>query len=514
MGLAHLFVGRAFVIQEKLCPLSQFIDDPPTEKTEVLVQPLVVSSRGVRTRISTIGVISLLVLISLSLLVFSGQIFLNVNQVWFVPTPGSALARLVQASPSQGHAPGSPSASGLSPAATPVLTPTPVTPFFTPNNTLTPAPTLQLPANHYILYQNTTHMYLVSTTDNSTTALYTPSYTYNQAVPPVLTPTGQLIYSGTQGIWLTDIFDQQPVQLVQLSPDVTITSLVLSQDGTRVAWSTVPLDGDGQVTLYAGSLSSLTTPQVVWQQSALDCPCFRIFSFLNGNTAAADTTLLLTDNLGGSEAVQYGLWSLDISAPAAQPQIIIDEYPQPLQGPLVFAPYSNVLLYSPNEQVVPVPTDNSVPADVAALSYPNSLRMATLSGAPLTLGAPQEVLPRPSQRANNALNRWVTTPTFSPDGQTLAYIEFSSDSQPPYDRHSALYTIQVNASDTGIQVSHPQLVASSTSRLLELGPWLNSHVVTLYGDGVLYALDVQSGAAITMSQTGGYARILAVVGTG
>lgn len=477
--------------------------DPPEEKTVAPVHP----SQTPHTRLSAIGVISLLVLVGLSLLFFSGQIFLSLDQVGIVSTPASALARQVQASPSFGHATGSPSVPGAQ--LTP--TPTPVTPFFAPNNALTPVPALQLPANHYVLYQNTTHVYLVSTTDGTTISLYTPSYTYNHAVPPVLTPTGQLIYSGDQGIWLTDLFDQQPAQIAQIAPNQVITSLALSQDGTKLAWSTAPLDGSGQISFYVGSL---TTFQQVWQQSALNCPCFRIFSFLNGNTAAADTTLLLTDDLGSSEAVQYGLWSLDLTTPAAQPQVVMNEYPQPQQGPLALAPYSNILLYSPNEQVVPVPTDNSVPADVAALSYPNSLSVAPLDGTPLTLGASQEALPQQFQKANRALNRWVTTPTFSPDGQTLAYIEFSSDSQSPYDRHSALYTVQISGSATNLQVGHPQLVASSTTRLLELGPWLNSHVVTLYGDGALYAMDIQSGASTMIGKTGGYARMLAVVGTG
>ncbi|MGH2508197.1 MAG: hypothetical protein ACRDHZ_12450, partial [Ktedonobacteraceae bacterium] len=244
--------------------MSQFISDPPEEKTELVKTPV----RKLHTRISGIGVGSLLVLIGLSLLLFSGQIFLNLNQVGIVPTPVSALAQQVPASPSQQHSASATPGQGAS--STPLPTPTPVTPFFTPNNTLTPAPTLQLPANHYILFQNSTHIYLVSTTDNAVISLYTPDYVYNQAVRPVLTPTGQLIYGGNQGIWLTDIFDQQPVQIAQLPSNLVITSLALSQDGTMLAWSTAPLDGNGQISLYAGSL---TKPQVVWQQSALDCPC-------------------------------------------------------------------------------------------------------------------------------------------------------------------------------------------------------------------------------------------------
>lgn len=480
--------------------MSQCISDPPEKQT-----PAPAPTKKLRTHLSGIGVVSLLVMVGLSLLLFSGQILFNLGQVWANSASTPILARKIQASPTLSH-PTMTSATNQ----TPTVTPTPTLPFFAPNTAATTAPPLQLPAAHSILYQNHTHIYLVSTTDNTITSLYTPDYAYNEAVRPLLTPTGQLIYTGSQSVWMTDIFDQQPVQIAQFGPDTSITSLALSQDGKTFAWSTAPLDGNGQITIYAGSL---TSPQVVWQQSALQCPCFRIFSFLD-NDGATNNTLLLSDDLGSSEAVQYGLWSLDISTPGAQPQAIMNENPQPQQGPLAFAPYSNILLYSANEQVAPVPTDNSVPADVAALSYPNSLSLATLDGTPLSLGAPLEVLAPQAQKANNALYRWVTTPTFSPDGQTLTYVEFSSDSQDPYDRHSAVYTMQVTVTDTGLQVGHPQLVASSTSRLLELGPWLNSHVVTLYGDGTLYAMDVQTGSATAVVSTGGYARILAVVGTG
>lgn len=455
--------------------------------------------------------ISSFVIIGLSLLLFSGQILFNVGQIWASTNPTPVVGAQFQGSPSPQRSPDPASSTGKGISPTPTATPTPVPPFFTPNHALTSTATLQLPANHYVLYQNTTHIYLVSTTDNTFVSLYTPNYTYNQAVRPVLTPTGQLIYSGDQSIWRTDIFDQQPVQIAQFTPDMGITSLALSQDGKTVAWSLAPLDGNGQISLYAGPL---TNPQIVWQQSDLQCPCFRIFSFLNGNTSAADTTLLLSDDLGGSEAVQYGLWSLDISTGGAQPQAIMDESPQPQQGPLAMAPYSNVLLYSPNEQVVPVPTDRSVPPAIAALSYANGLNLTTLDGTPLAMGNPLQALPGQPQQANHALYRWITTPIFSPDGQTLAYIEFSSDAQAPYDRHSALYTMSVSGSGTSLQVGQPRLVASSTTKLLELGPWINSHIVTLYGDGAIYALDIQSGDSTMIISSGGYARILAIVGTG
>lgn len=437
-------------------------------------------------------------MIGLSLLLFSAQIVTGLVQV--------GQARAAQQTPAASPTTLS-DAAAPGPEGTPTPLPTPPSsPFSTPGNAT--APTLQLPAAHYVVYQTSTHVGLVSTTDNSLVAVNTPDYLYSQAVHPILTPSGQLLYSGSHGIWLTDLFDQQVTQIAPLAPSMEVASLALSQDGKAIAWSTEPINGTGQVDLYAGPL---TSPQLISQQSVLDCPCFRIFSFLNGTDTTADNTLLLTDDRGSAEALQYGLWSLDFSTPSATPQLLMDEDSQ--QGPLALMPYSNTLLYAPYEGAVPVPSDGSVPPDVAALSYANSLSIATLNGTPLDQSNAQVVLPGQKNQASSA-QHWLTTPTFSPDGHTLAYVEFSSDIQDPYDRHSALYTIGINGSDLQTQASHPQLIATSTSLLLELGPWLNSHVVTLYADGALYALDVQSGALTRLALTDGYARILGITGTG
>jgi hypothetical protein len=485
---------------EKNGLLSQYVSDPSEEKNVSVLEPGAPPAQKAQARFSNMGIITLFVLIGLSLLLFSGQIILGLTQTSPASAAQQALPhptrttfqarRSASPTPAQGFVP------------TP--TPTPVSPFFTPSNAVAPA--LQLPSGHYVLYQTTTHLYLVSTTDNTILPIYTPSYTYNQAVRPILTPDGRLIYSGDQGIWITDMFDAQPTQIAHLDPNMVIASLALSQDGKMIAWSTEPMNGIGQMSIYAGPLAS---PQLI-RQSTLDCPCFRVFSFLNGTGTTADQTLLLTDDRGGSnEAVQYGLWSLDISTPSAEPQQIMDENTQ--QGPLAFIPYSNTLLYAPYEGAVPAPTDGSVPSDVAALSYADSLSLTTLSGSALMPGDSQVVLPRPKNAANSALDHWITTPTFSPDGHTLAYVEFSTDTQDPYDRHSALYTVQINGTGSHIQAGRPQLVATSTARLFELGSWLNSHVITMYGDGSLYVLDVQSGAMTMLVHPGGYVRILGIV---
>jgi hypothetical protein len=442
------------------------------------------------------GIVALFVLIALSLCLFTDQIIAGLTQP-------DASAGQHQATPVEASA----TSPGALQQSVPTPTPSPSFPFFAPGSA--PAPTLQLAAGHYIMYQTATHIFLISTTDGTVLPLYTPGYLYNQAVRPLLMPRGQVLYSGSSGIWLTDVFDQQPMQIAPLAPDTVVASLALSQDGEVVAWSTEPADGVGQISIYAGPLSS---PRRIWQQSSLECPCLRIFAFLNANTPQAGSTLLLTDNRGSNEALQYGLWALDVSNPAAGPQLLLDEDAQ--QGPLALLPYSTVLLYSPYEGAVPAPTDGSVPADVAALSYANSLSMVPLDASSRQPDTSRVVLAQRGNLVAGAQSRWLTTPTFSPDGHTLAYVEFSSDTQDPYDRHSAVYALPIGGSAAAIQVGHPRLVATSTTRLLELGPWLNSHVVTMYGDGSIYALDVLDGALTSLGHPGGYVRVLATMGTG
>lgn len=436
-------------------------------------------------------------LIALSLCLFTDQIIVGLTQA-----DSASAARTGQ------RAPVETSTTGPAPTrdSVPAPTPSPSFPFFSPGSA--PAPALQLVAGRYVLYQTTTHISLISTTDGTVLPLYTPDYLYNQAVRPLLTPNGQLLYSGSSGLWLTDVFDQQPVQIAMLAPDTVVASLALSQDGTVIAWSTEPADGVGQISVSAGPLFS---PRRVWQQSSLDCPCLRIFALLGGSSPTG-STLLLTDDRGSNEALQYGLWSLDISDPLASPRLLLDEDTQ--QGPLALVPSSKTLLYSPSEGAVPAPTDGSVPADVAALSYADSLSMAALNASGLDLDNSRVVLAGRRSLVASAQNRWITTPAFAPAGHTLAYVEFSSDTQDPYDRHSAVYTVQFGSAGGRVQVGRPLLVSTSTTRLLELGPWLNSHVVTMSGDGSIYALDVQDGALTSLGHPGGYVRILAVIGTG
>lgn len=368
------------------------------------------------------------------------------------------------------------------------------------------APPLQLPGSQYFVYETNDTLYLVSANGDFSQVIPTQGYTSNEATPPILMPTGQLLYS-SDGIWMTDVFGGTPVQIAPLEAGQVITSMALSSDGKMLAWSTEPANGSGNLVIHAGPLNS---PAVVYQQSALNCPCFRIFSFMNGPAAQADHTLLLTDDRGSHQAVENGLWSLDISATQATPQPILAG--DPAQGPLALTPFGPTLLYSSDEGTVPAPTDSSVPADVAALPYANSLNITTLNGTPPAPGSSQTVLPEQDNLTNSAQYHWVTTPVFSPDTRTLAYVEFSSDQQEPYDRHSAIYTIQISGSGANLRAGKPQLLATTTNQLVELGPWYNNHILTFYADGALYALDIQSGSLAMFAQPSSYARIVAVVG--
>jgi hypothetical protein len=367
---------------------------------------------------------------------------------------------------------------------------------------------LVLPEEDYVVYEQQKNLYFVPASGGLPHLIPAPGYVYNRAVPPMLMPDGQLIYSG-DGLWITDIFGGTAVQVAELPRGQVITSMVLSHDGTTVAWSTEPVDGNGMASIYAGPLLDSS---LVYQHSAADCPCFRLFSFLNATGIQPNTMLLLADDRGDHRAVRYGLWTFNTALPLQDPQPLLDEDPQ--QGPLELFSSTNTLLYSTYEGIVPPPTDGSVPDDIVALNYANSLSLATIDAKSLTLSSPYVVLPEQHALSNNANYRWVTTPRFSADGHTLVYVEFSSDTQPPFDRHYALYTVQVNGTGSHLRAGKPRLLATASSKLLELGVWLNNHVLTFYSDGTMYALDIHSGAIATIAQTRVYAHIITVVEQG
>jgi hypothetical protein len=472
--------------------LAQQVSNPPEPKDEEkphISEPLAVQS----ARFSSTGIIILLVLISI--LIISSTSLLLPNLVQVYTHSGSQMAASSSATAQSTHT------GHLSPTPTinQNVTPTATPPIFSPNNTT--APSLQLPSGHEIIYEQQNNIYMISSAGSGTPQiLSTPGYIYNQAVRPILTPSGQLLYSG-DGIYLMDIFGGTPEKIATLAANQVITSLALSNDGTMIAWSTEPASGNGVIGLFAGPLAA---PGKVFEQSSSICPCFRIFAFMN------NTTLLLTDGQQSHEAIQFGLWTLDISNPLktiTQPLLDGDSP----QGPLALAPYGNVLLYSSYEGQVPKPTDGSVPDDLAVLKYANSLKVTTLDGHPLKMDTSYVLL---AEQHNSAAYHWVETPVFTVDGHTLIYVEFSTEAQPPYDRSNALFIAKMSGSGKQLRVSNAQLMATSNASLLELGPWFNNHILTFYGDDSLYAMDIQTGAVATIVQTGAYARIIAVLGPG
>jgi hypothetical protein len=461
--------------------LTQQVSSPPEQPERHISEPLPAKE----LQASHIGIVALLVIIGLLLLLFTGLLIPNLPQAI---GPQSQKGASNQTAPQvlNGHPPSS----------------------LAPSNAATP---LQIPVGHYVIYEQQKHIYLAPTSGGPVQAIHTPGYIYNRAVPPLLTPSGQLLYSG-DGLWLTDLFGGTPQQLATIPHNQVVTSMALSQDGTTVAWSTEPANGTGDINLYAGPLTSST---LVYHQSAEDCPCFRVFSFLNDPGKKADTTLLLTDDRGDHHAVQYGLWAFDLmSVPLGDPQLLLPGESQ--QGPLAVVPGGNTLLYSNYEGVVPAPTDGSVPddADIDALSYANSLYLTNINDEPLSLGKSHMLLQEQRVLSNSAQYHWVTTPQFSPDGHTLAYIVFSSDAQDPFDRHSSLYTVQISGSGARLQAGKPHVLATSPSLFVELGAWLNDHILTFYADGSLYAVDTHNGAVASIVHTGAYAHIVAVVGQG
>lgn len=355
---------------------------------------------------------------------------------------------------------------------------------------------LTLSGSHTVIYQDQSHIYTVAVPNGTAHVLNTPGYLYNRAVPAIVTSSKELIYSGN-GIWAMSLSGGQARQIATFPSDQVITSLVVSQDGSSLAWSSAPAAGSGTIHLYAGSLEHTTQ---IYQQSATQCPCYRAFAFLDQST----TELLLTNDLGDHRSVHNGLWTFDLSqGTAAKPQEILSDADQ--QGPEALTPQGNTLLYAPFQGYVPWPTIGA-PTDITSLAYANSLSLASIGGTQ-QLGTAQVLLPGQGDLANTQNYHWVDTPEFSPNSQTLAYVEFSSESQPDFPRQYALYTYDLH----GQTDATPQLLVTSTAKYIELGSWLSNSIVTFYADNALYALDVQNNTVATLVTTGDYAHIVAVI---
>lgn len=461
--------------------MTQQVSSPPEETQQQSATPSQPSRRGALFSRPTIAL--WLVSIVLLLLVFTGQAVRSIP-----PLLKTTLKSIVPASHVVGIVPSAGQA-----------------PLQIPGQTGTGTSSIELPGGRSIIYEQQNTISMITTGSSQPRVLNTPGYLYNRSISPLLTSDGQLLYSGN-GLWLLNISNGKARQVATLPANQVITSLALSRDSTTVAWSTRPLTGQGDVTIYAGSLQK-SVP--VYHHSLASCPCLRVFSFLGAAGKEGDATILLADDRGSQRAVMYGLWSLNLlQKPLQNPRQLLSS--AKTAGPLQLAPDGDTLLYSSYEGFVPFPTDNSAPADTTSLTYANSLNITTLSGATSDIGTGQVILPEQNELSTIDAYHWITTPTFSPDGHTLLYIQFSSDSYPPYSRHSALYSVQLTGSGTHLQIGAPQLVATTPAYFMELGPWLNEHIVTFYADGSLYAFDIQNGAYKLLIQTSYYTHIAAV----
>lgn len=356
-----------------------------------------------------------------------------------------------------------------------------------------------LPKGHTFVYEDTQHIYTLATgmSDGKPVQLTTPGFTYNRAVPPLVTANKQLIYGGDTGIWLIDLHAStgQPQQLASWPAGQVLTSLKVSSDGSTIAYSRAPADGSGQLELYAGPLHH---SQLIYHATAGRQPSFRVFDFLQGNT-----TLLLSDDRGDHRSAWYGLWSLTFSGTTAQqPRALLLDQPQ--QGPLTLTARGNTLLYSSALLYAPTPYFN-VPADIHSLNYANSLTLATIDPASQRLVATKELIPSQGDLTNTSLYRWIDQPRFSPDDQTLAYVEFSSMQGVTSPRFSALYTM----SSTG--QGGTTLVATAPVDYIEMDGWLDNHTLLFYADNALYALDMQQHSLALLTATTGYAQIIAML---
>ena len=369
-----------------------------------------------------------------------------------------------------------------------------------------------------VIYEQAGQLWIISSWGGIPQKLSTPGYIYSYAVPPLLTPSGQLLYTG-DGVWLTNPFSGHPRRIASLPAGQVITSLVLSLDGSQIAWTSVPASGKGTINLYAGPVE---VSVLVYQQPANLCPCFRVFSFLQDSASSEDKTLLLTDDHGDHNAVQHGLWIFHLNRDVAeQPRQLMAS--DPPQGPLALAPDHNRLLYASWEGYTPVPEDDtavngshpSQPTEAGMLSNANDLNIATIDTQTPQLTSSQVIVsgqpPMVPDAIATSAYHWIMTPRFSQNGRTLAYLEFTSDVNAPFTRKITIYTISMDNSEARGTPSSPTLLATSDHGYAELGDWLDDRYLTLYNNNGIYSLNVNNKGLTEIVQTEGYAQIIATV---
>lgn len=453
--------------------MTQQLSRPPVQAEEQSDS----AKLNTQSPLSRRSMLALLAVIGLVLLTFTGLFVKNTPELLHPPADPVALT-----------------ATAVQQNALPVQLPGAVTPT-----------QLQLSGSHTIVYAQQNALYRVAVPNGVPQAIEAPNYRYSRAVPPILLPNDQLLYSGN-GLWITSIAPGGAAhQIASIADGQVVTSLVLAPNGRDIAWSTAPANGKGTVRIYAGSLTSSSQ---IYQQEATKCPCFRVFSLTT--PASGQMMLLLSNDYGDHQAAAYNLWSLAVTAgKGSEPQPLLTN--DPPQIPLVQA--GNTVLYSTANGIAPLPTDNSTPDDIAALNYANGLALSTLEVMPSTALSPARVvLPTQRTAANFSAYHWVTSPGFAPDGQTLVYVLFSSDDQAPFARHSSLYTVHIDGTGATIKAGKPQLLATASARYIEIGPWLNNDTLTFYADNALYAMNAHTGSTTLLARLQAYGQIVAVTG--
>jgi hypothetical protein len=359
-----------------------------------------------------------------------------------------------------------------------------------------------LPANTGIVYADAHAIYLLSSSAATPIKLSTPGYT--SLVEPILTNDGHLLYAGN-GLYMIDLLHSATLPALQIATIDTktqvIASMALSADGHTVFWTVEPHNGNGTISLYESTLTtvSVSAPTLLYSQPTTTCPCFMVFGLAEAGADGA-STLLLTDNLGTPADQGTGLWSFNSEQLQIGTALLAEDQGQ---APLALSSDHTLLAYAPTTGEVPEPTDSSVPSQVGSQPFGSSIAVVGTDAD--DLDNPVTIVPPQSNIHSFSAYHWITTPLFSTDNQQLAYIQFSSDDAGPYDRHSTLYVAPTNGS------SAPEVVANFSARLVELGSWVDSHTLLLYADQGIYAIDTQTAAISLLAVVPSYSRIMGLV---
>jgi hypothetical protein len=372
----------------------------------------------------------------------------------------------------------------------------PPSPIIGPPGTGTPP---RLPDTIGVIYADNGGVYLLRSSDAAPEKLSTPGY--SALIEPILTNDGHLLYAG-DGLYLLNLLQTDatpPLQIASIDKQhEVIASMAMSADGKEVFWSVEPHNGSGAISLYEAALTSTgaAAPTLIYTQPTNTCPCYMIFGLAESGSKGA-STLLLTDNLGTPADQGTGLWAFDRNQQLVGSELLAEDQGQ---APLALSADHTLLAYAPTTGEVPEPTDSSVPAQIGSQPYGNSIAVISANASASSKSA--ILVPAQTNVRNFSSYHWITTPVFSSDNRSIAYIQFSSDDTGPYDRHSALYVAPTNGK------SAPKVVANFSARLVELGSWLDSHTLLLYADRGIYAIDTQTAAISLLAVVPSYSRIV------